>query len=107
MKARARFVMIAPIPGVLTMLAAGLPGVMAPGAWTPIRIAGVVVTVAGLSALTLARWQLGDAFSIEARATMLVTHGLYAQSATRCTSSGSFSSPGSSCTSTCSGFSPC
>jgi protein-S-isoprenylcysteine O-methyltransferase Ste14 len=79
MRASARFVTIAPIPGVLIILAAGIPGVMAPGAWTPIRIAGLVVTLAGLSLLTLARWQLGDAFSIEPRATTLVTRGLYAR----------------------------
>jgi len=79
MKASASFVMIAPIPGVLIMLAAGIPGVMAPGAWTAIRIAGLAVSVAGLALVTLARWQLGDAFSVEPRATMLVTHGLYAR----------------------------
>ena len=79
MKADARFVMLLPIPGVLIILAAGIPGVMAPGAWTPVRVAGAVLTVAGLSLLTLARWQLGDAFSIEPRATMLVTRGLYAR----------------------------
>jgi protein-S-isoprenylcysteine O-methyltransferase Ste14 len=79
MKASARFVMIATIPGVLIVLAAGIPGVMAPGPWTPIRAGGLVVTLAGLSLLTLARWQLGDAFSIEPRATMLVTGGLHAR----------------------------
>lgn len=79
MKASACFVMIAPIPGVLILLAAGMPGVMALGAWTPTRVAGVVLTLAGLSLITLARWQLGDAFSIEPRATTLVTRGLYAR----------------------------
>jgi len=79
MKASAGFVMILPIPGVLVILAAGIPGVLAPGAWTPVRIAGAVLTLAGISLITLARWQLGDAFSIEPRATMLVTRGLYAR----------------------------
>lgn len=79
MKASAGFVMIAPIPGVAVILVAGIPGIIAPGAWTPIRIAGLVVTLVGLSLLTLARWQLGDAFSIEPRATTLVTRGLYAR----------------------------
>lgn len=79
MRADALFVMIAPIPGVLVVLAAGIPGVLAPGAWTPTRIVGLVSTLAGLSLITLARAQLGDAFSIEPRATTLVTHGLYAR----------------------------
>ena len=79
MKASARFVMLAPIPGVLVILAAGIPGVVVPGAWAPIRVAGLVVTLAGLSLITLARLQLGDAFSIEPRATTLVTRGLYAR----------------------------
>ncbi len=79
MRASARFVMIAPIPGVLIILAAGMPGVMALGPWTPTRVGGLVLTLAGLFSITLARWQLGDAFSIEPRATMLVTHGLYAR----------------------------
>ncbi|HEX8789616.1 MAG TPA: methyltransferase [Polyangiaceae bacterium] len=79
MKASARFVMIAPIPGVLIILAAGLPGIVTPGAWTPVRIAGLALTLVGLTLITLARWQLGDAFSIEPRATTLVTRGLYAR----------------------------
>lgn len=78
MRADARFVMLLPIPGVI-VLVAGLPGVVAPGAWTLVRVAGLVLTVAGLALITLARWQLGDAFSIEPRATMLVTRGLYAR----------------------------
>lgn len=79
MKASARFVMLAPIPGVLVILVAGAPGVMLDGTWTPIRIIGLVLTLAGLSLITLARLQLGDAFSIEPRATTLVTRGLYAR----------------------------
>jgi protein-S-isoprenylcysteine O-methyltransferase Ste14 len=79
MKASTRFVMIAPIPGVLVILAAAMPGVMAAGTWTPMRIAGLVLTLAGLTLITLARWQLGDAFSVEPRATTLVTRGLYAR----------------------------
>ena len=79
MRADALLVMILPIPGVLDILVAGIPGVQAPGAWMPVRIAGLVLTVAGLSLITLARWQLGNAFSIEPRATTLVTRGLYAR----------------------------
>jgi protein-S-isoprenylcysteine O-methyltransferase Ste14 len=79
MKASARAVMLLPIPGVLVILAAGLPGVLAPGEWTPVRVAGLVLTLAGMALITLARWQLGDSFSIEPRATALVTRGLYAR----------------------------
>ena len=79
MKASAGFVMLAPIPGVLIILAVGLPGVVTPGPWSPVRIAGLALTLAGLTLITLARWQLGDAFSIEPRATTLVTRGLYAR----------------------------
>jgi protein-S-isoprenylcysteine O-methyltransferase Ste14 len=79
MKASARFVMLVPIPGVLVILVAGFPGMMLDGSWTPIRIAGLVLTLAGLSLITLARLQLGDSFSIEPRATALVTRGLYAR----------------------------
>lgn len=79
MKASARAVMLLPIPGVLVILAAGLPGVLAPGGWTPVRVAGLVLTLAGVSLITLARLQLGDSFSIEPRATALVTRGLYAR----------------------------
>jgi protein-S-isoprenylcysteine O-methyltransferase Ste14 len=79
MRGSARFVMIAPIPGVLAILLAWMPGGMAGGAWTPTRLAGLSMTVAGLALITLARWQLGDAFSVEPRATTLVTRGLYAR----------------------------
>jgi len=47
--------------------------------WPPLRIAGAVIAVIGLALLTLARIQLGNAFSITPQATMLVTHGLYSK----------------------------
>ncbi|HEX6496158.1 MAG TPA: isoprenylcysteine carboxylmethyltransferase family protein [Acidobacteriaceae bacterium] len=46
--------------------------------WTPLRIAGALVAVASLSLIVTARFQLGRAFSIRAKATRLVTTGLYA-----------------------------
>ena len=48
-------------------------------AWTPLRIAGTSVTALGLVLLVIARLQLGNAFSIKAKASNLVTTGLYAR----------------------------
>jgi protein-S-isoprenylcysteine O-methyltransferase Ste14 len=50
---------------------------MAP--WTPLRIAGAAMAVAGLALLTVARLQLGNSFSITPQAKRLVTHGLYSR----------------------------
>ena len=48
-------------------------------AWTPMRVAGVCMIVFGFVLWTLARVQLGAAFSVRAKATVLVTHGLYSR----------------------------
>jgi protein-S-isoprenylcysteine O-methyltransferase Ste14 len=74
MRADARFVMIAPIPAVVLLVIVGLPA-----AWRPIHVLGLAVLAVGLALLTLARWQLGSAFSIVPKATTLVTRGLYAR----------------------------
>jgi len=74
MKPDARFVMIAPIPAVLILVPVGLPAT-----WRSSHVIGLALLVVGLGLLTLARWQLGDAFSIEPKATTLVTRGLYAR----------------------------
>jgi protein-S-isoprenylcysteine O-methyltransferase Ste14 len=47
--------------------------------WTVPRIAGVAVVIASFLLLALARVQLGQAFSIQAKATTLVTTGLYSR----------------------------
>jgi protein-S-isoprenylcysteine O-methyltransferase Ste14 len=47
--------------------------------WNTLRIAGAVIAVFGFAFLTLARLQLGNAFSIRPQATTLVTHGLYSR----------------------------
>ena len=47
--------------------------------WGPLRIAGALVAVASLSLIVTARIQLGGAFSVRAKATRLVTTGLYAR----------------------------
>lgn len=48
-------------------------------AWTPWRIAGVAIIAPAFLLLVVARLQLGRAFSIEAKASTLVTAGLYAR----------------------------
>jgi protein-S-isoprenylcysteine O-methyltransferase Ste14 len=48
-------------------------------AWTPQRIAGATIVVVGLALLTVARFQLGNSFSITPQARRLVTHGLYSR----------------------------
>lgn len=47
--------------------------------WTPMRIAGVCLILFGFFFWTLARIQLGAAFSVAAKASILVTHGLYSR----------------------------
>jgi protein-S-isoprenylcysteine O-methyltransferase Ste14 len=47
--------------------------------WPPLRIAGAIVTLASLSLIVLARIQLGRSFSVRAKATRLVTTGLYSR----------------------------
>lgn len=47
--------------------------------WPPLRIAGALVCLIAFSLVSLARYQLGRAFSIRAKAQCLVTSGLYAR----------------------------
>lgn len=47
--------------------------------FTPLRIVGLVLAVIGFGLLTVARLQLGDAFSVGAEASRLVSTGLYAR----------------------------
>ena len=48
-------------------------------AWTPWRITGVAIFVPAFLLFVLARIELGRAFSIKAKASTLVTTGLYAR----------------------------
>ena len=48
-------------------------------AWTPIRVVGISITALGLVLLVIARLQLGDAFSVKAKASNLVTTGIYSR----------------------------
>lgn len=45
--------------------------------WTPLRMAGLALAIFGFTLLTIARLQLGNAFSITPQATLLVTGGIY------------------------------
>jgi protein-S-isoprenylcysteine O-methyltransferase Ste14 len=47
--------------------------------WPPLRIAGAAIALAALVLILIARFQLGRAFSIRAKASRLVTTGLYAR----------------------------
>jgi protein-S-isoprenylcysteine O-methyltransferase Ste14 len=47
--------------------------------WTAVKIAGAALAAVGLALLVTARLQLGAAFSVQAKATKLVTTGLYAR----------------------------
>ena len=47
--------------------------------WPPLRIAGAIIALVSLLLIVVARMQLGRAFSIRAKATRLVTTGLYSR----------------------------
>ena len=47
--------------------------------WTPVKIAGAVLAATGVALLVTARLQLGGAFSVKAKASKLVTTGLYSK----------------------------
>ncbi len=47
--------------------------------WTPLRIVGVAIALPAFTLFCVARVQLGRSFSIEAKATELVTTGLYSR----------------------------
>ncbi len=49
------------------------------GPWTLPHIIGVSIAIPSLLLLCLARIQLGKAFSVQAKASTLVTHGLYSK----------------------------
>ena len=47
--------------------------------WTPMRIVGITIAASALILLVVARFQLGKAFSVRAKASTLVTSGLYSR----------------------------
>jgi protein-S-isoprenylcysteine O-methyltransferase Ste14 len=47
--------------------------------WTPWRIAGLAIAIPSLVLFVIARLQLGSAFSMQAKASTLVTTGIYSR----------------------------
>jgi protein-S-isoprenylcysteine O-methyltransferase Ste14 len=74
MKLSARFVMTAPIVAIVFLVFT-----QAPSAWRPVHVVGLALLIPGALLVTIARIQLGNAFSIAPQATSLVTHGLYSR----------------------------
>jgi len=74
MKPRALFFILVPFVGVayLVYLFAHQP-------WTSLRIVGLVIMLLSLLPITVARFQLGNSFSVTPQAHELVTHGLYSR----------------------------
>ncbi len=72
-----------PIPALVVPLVVLLLYLFVPGLrqkpWTTLRIAGVIVALAGYILLITARLQLGKSFSVSPQAKQLVTYGLYAR----------------------------
>ena len=66
------------VPVVVLLLYLFVPGVRE-RPWTAVRVAGVVLAVAGYTLFITARMQLGKSFSVTAQAKGLVTHGLYSR----------------------------
>ena len=52
---------------------------MLPEPWTPWQIAGVAIALPAFVFFAMARFTLGRAFSVRAKATTLVTSGIYAR----------------------------
>ena len=65
------FILVPPMAIAVIMIVAR------PASWDALRVAGLVMTVAGIGLLTLARAQLGNSFSVTPQARALVTRGLY------------------------------
>lgn len=74
MNRSARFVTIVPMIAIAAII-----GIYARPPWTGPRIAGLVVTVIFCVLLTVARIELGNAFSLTPQARFLVTRGIYAR----------------------------
>jgi protein-S-isoprenylcysteine O-methyltransferase Ste14 len=66
------------IPVVVALLYFLIPNVRSEP-WTPLRISGLALAVAGCVLVVTARIQLGRSFSVKPKATDLVAHGLYSR----------------------------
>jgi protein-S-isoprenylcysteine O-methyltransferase Ste14 len=47
--------------------------------WTPLRGVALTLTLAGIAAVAIARYQLGSSFTLSPQARTLVTHGFYSK----------------------------
>ncbi|MGA2418877.1 MAG: isoprenylcysteine carboxylmethyltransferase family protein [Candidatus Acidiferrum sp.] len=74
MKRSALVVTVVPLVAVAFLLVN-----FAPAPWTPVRIFGLLVVLASGAALTIARLQLGNSFSIRPEAHELVVTGIYSR----------------------------
>ncbi|HXQ25170.1 MAG TPA: isoprenylcysteine carboxylmethyltransferase family protein [Candidatus Acidoferrales bacterium] len=77
MSARALIVLTA-IPFVVILVFLFVP-YLSRQPWTPLRIAGAVIAIAGYSLVATARVQLGKSFAVTPQAKELVTHGFYSR----------------------------
>jgi len=68
---------------VLTLMVGGAACLLtwqyAPAEWSAVRIAGLCLMIAGFVLWTVARFQLGASFTVQAEARQLVTRGLYSK----------------------------
>jgi protein-S-isoprenylcysteine O-methyltransferase Ste14 len=67
------------VVGVAALSAAGYYIVVSHQPWTPLHIAGVAIALPAFILFLMARIQLGSAFSVQAKATHLVTTGIYSK----------------------------
>jgi protein-S-isoprenylcysteine O-methyltransferase Ste14 len=64
---------------VVGMAAAYVAWDHAPALWTAVRVAGLCLAVAGFVLWTVARFQLGNSFTVTPQAKQLVTRGIYSK----------------------------
>lgn len=65
--------------GVAALSAAGYFIVTTHQPWTPAKIAGVAIAIPSFVLFLVSRIQLGSAFSVQAKASHLVTSGIYSK----------------------------
>jgi protein-S-isoprenylcysteine O-methyltransferase Ste14 len=67
------------VPLILCASAIAVVFAKGPGPHGPARWVGLALAVIGLSGVILGRWTLGRSFSVRAKATALVTTGIYSK----------------------------
>jgi protein-S-isoprenylcysteine O-methyltransferase Ste14 len=67
-------VMVVPLVGIAILIYK-----FAHPPWSLLRVAGLVLLVPALALLTVARFELGNSFSVKPQAKNLVTHGIYSR----------------------------